>query len=96
MAIRLVVTLEAFPGNRDAMFSAYQKRCPSVREQPGCIEFELFQNIENPDQFVLVEGWADDQALAVHVASSRGPGVDPFSLRRQVRAERYEYVPSSS
>ena len=96
MAIRLVVSLEALPGNRDAVLAAYRIRCPSVKEQPGCLEFEMFQSIENPDQFVLVEGWTDDQALAVHVALPPKPGVDPQSLRRQTRAERYEYEASGT
>ena len=56
MAVRLIVTLEAFPGKREEMLAAYAKRCPSVRAEPGCIEFRMSQDIENPDRFVLIEG----------------------------------------
>ena len=96
MAVRLIVTLEAFPGKREEMLAAYAKRCPSVRAEPGCIEFRMSQDIENPDRFVLIEGWESEEALAAHGALPPDPNApDVRTLRKHLGGERYEYEPKT-
>jgi quinol monooxygenase YgiN len=91
MALRLAVFLEALPGKREEMVAAYAKRCPRVRQEPGCLEFELYQNIENPDRFTLLERWVDADALAAHGARPADPEAeDVQTLRRHLGGERYE------
>jgi quinol monooxygenase YgiN len=41
-----------------------------TRQEPGCIEFALLRNRENPTEFVIVSRWRDEQAVRDHAASS--------------------------
>ena len=90
MAIRLIVAIEAVPGKRQAMIATYASLCPSVREEPGCQQHELYQSIEHQDRFVLLERWADQEALTVHGQRLRERGLDLDSLRTHPsEPERY-------
>lgn len=96
MAIRMVVYLEVFPGKRDEMLAAYAKRSVAIRAEPGNLEFRTLQDIENPDRFVLIEGWADQDSFTAHTKLPPDPNaVDPQTLRKAVGGERYEYEPKA-
>lgn len=41
---------------------------PSRRE-PGCLSYELFQDEENPLDFITMEQWTDSAAAAAHMAT---------------------------
>ena len=92
MAIRLIVHLQALPGKQEEMISAYRKRVKEVRTESGCTEFRAFQDIEDPDHSVLIEGWESQESLTVHGSAPKDPNaVDPQSLRTAIGHERYEY-----
>jgi len=40
----------------------------SIREEPGTHRFELVEDAETPNRFVLSEGYDDEAAFALHVA----------------------------
>ena len=96
MALRLVVSMDAAPGKREELKAAFASICPSVREAPGCEEYEVFQSIEHPDRLILLERWTDLEALSVHgspreVQLVRQLGLDMDSLRAGLpQVERYE------
>ena len=37
--------------------------------EPGCLWFQWSRSVEDPDEYVLVEAFADDEAGAAHVRS---------------------------
>jgi quinol monooxygenase YgiN len=39
------------------------------RAEPGCLKYELFQNLSDPADFTFVEAFASDAALAEHAAA---------------------------
>jgi len=39
------------------------------RDEPGCVSYELFQDDENPLDFVTIEHWADDRAADAHLTT---------------------------
>jgi quinol monooxygenase YgiN len=50
------------------------------RNEAGCVNYELFQNEDNPLEFVTIEQWSDQAAVDAHLATphmsarrSRGP-----------------------
>jgi quinol monooxygenase YgiN len=90
MTVRLIVNMEAAPGKRDELVSTFATLSPSVREEPGCEQYELYQSTEHPDQFALMERWTDQDALTVHGQLLRERGVDLASLRASpAEVERY-------
>ena len=91
MAIRLVVAMAPAAGNREELKAAFVSLCPSVREQPGCEQYEMFQRSEHPDSLVLLERWTDQEALRIHGQRLRERGLDLGSLRAgPSQVERYE------
>jgi len=42
---------------------------PLSRAEPGCLKYELFQNVSDPTDFTFMETFASDAALAVHAAA---------------------------
>ncbi|MEO1114946.1 MAG: putative quinol monooxygenase [Pseudomonadota bacterium] len=43
-----------------------RKLAEQTQSEPGCLLFEIRQNLEAPEKFTLWECWTDKQALADH------------------------------
>ena len=41
----------------------------ATRAEPGCLWFDWSRSLDDPQEYVLVEAFADDEAAAAHVAS---------------------------
>ncbi len=89
MAIRLIVSMTAAPGKRDELSAAFGALCPSVQQEPGCQQYEFFQSRENPDRFVLIEKWDDEDTLRVHMDVLRARNLNMDALRSHREVERY-------
>jgi quinol monooxygenase YgiN len=76
MAIRIFVPMRALPGKGAEFAKARAPRHVEVRQDLGCEQFDLFQNAEDPDDFLLVERWTDQESLDAHYAIKR-PQVAP-------------------
>lgn len=37
--------------------------CKIVQQQPGCLQFEVFRSALRPEQYVVLEHWATQEAL---------------------------------
>lgn len=71
MPIRIFVSMSALPGKGSELAKLRAPRAAEVREEPGCEQFDLFQNTEDPDKLLLVERWADEASLADHAERNR-------------------------
>lgn len=91
MSVRLVVTLEAEPGKGGALLEVFKGRCAEVMQEPGCLQFEVFQSGIDPDKLVLLELWADQAALDVHAEVNKTRAPLPAGLRRGDGGSREDY-----
>ncbi|HDS1735702.1 putative quinol monooxygenase [Pseudomonas sp. BP8] len=66
----------------EQLFSAYV--APS-RLEPGCIEYHMLRDKQDPSLFVFYEVWANKAALDVHSAL---PHMQQFSAQRMDYLER--------
>ncbi len=90
MAVRVIVTMDALPGKGAELARARAPRHAEVRKEPGCEQFDLFQNTENPDKLLLVERWTDEASLAAHAELNRQrPSIGTDLRAGQGKAERY-------
>lgn len=71
MAIRIMVSIDALAGKGSELARVRAERHAEVRQEPGCEQFDLFQNVENPDRLLLVERWTDEASLAAHAERNR-------------------------
>lgn len=56
----------ARPGKRDELVTLLSGLIGPSRSEPGNVRYDLWQDPTNPDQLVLDELYADDDALAAH------------------------------
>jgi quinol monooxygenase YgiN len=68
--LSLVVTANVKPGMVGRFLETASSIAPATRAEPGCIEFSWHRSVENPNQFVLFEKWADVNVLAAHLRRS--------------------------
>jgi quinol monooxygenase YgiN len=51
---------------REALVSSGQALAAASRAETGCIDYRLYQDSEDENEFVFVEEWKDDEALQEH------------------------------
>lgn len=66
MPVIAVATLTPIAEHRDAVLAAIQNAVPAVHAEQGCDLYALHQSKET---FVIIEQWADGDALKAHGGS---------------------------
>jgi quinol monooxygenase YgiN len=66
----IVVTgrAEVPAGNRESFLALATEMCRSSRADAGCLGYRVHADLEQPDQYVFVEEWADEESLQKHFA----------------------------
>jgi quinol monooxygenase YgiN len=69
MEILIVGTIEVEPQCRAALLAAVRPYVQRTRsEEPGCLDYAFTADTVDDDRIVVVERWADEEALAAHFA----------------------------
>ncbi len=68
-ALVVVATLEAKAGQLELVKAEAQQLIDLTRIEPGCVEYVLHQDNENPLVLVFIERWESKAALESHIAS---------------------------
>jgi quinol monooxygenase YgiN len=92
MSVRLVVTINAAPGKGAEFARAFKPRCEESRKDAGCLQFEIFQSVLDPDKFTLIELWESQAALDAHAKLQAVRPPLPEGLRAGAgEREDYQY-----
>jgi quinol monooxygenase YgiN len=67
--ISIVVRFNVRPECSEEWLDRISPFTQATRQEPGNLWFDWSRNVENPDQFVLLEGFRDPDAGAEHVNS---------------------------
>jgi quinol monooxygenase YgiN len=51
---------------RDELLRVGQTVARASREEAGCINYRIYEDTENANEFVFVEEWESDEALQAH------------------------------
>jgi quinol monooxygenase YgiN len=64
----IVVTgrMRIAPENRERFAEVSTEMCRRSREEPGCHGYRVYADLEQDGRYVIVEEWADEQALQSH------------------------------
>src|SRR5687768_11590205 len=63
----LVVSLYVKPGMRDRFLAAAEDdSICSVRDEPGCVRFDVLEDIADPNHFFFYEVYQDEAAITAH------------------------------
>ncbi|MGG2399087.1 putative quinol monooxygenase [Pseudomonas sp. SH1-B] len=64
--LSLIATINVLPGHTEAVAAGLRELVTASNAEPGCLRYELHGNPGNPEQFVMIEQWRDEQALELH------------------------------
>ena len=93
MTIRLLITSKVKPGMAADYARAFAPIEKETQGEPGCLQYELFQSVNNPDTLVLMERWTDQASLDAHLVIMKQRDMHAHSAMRAEPAsrERYDY-----
>jgi quinol monooxygenase YgiN len=64
----LVAELHGLAGRERELRALLDELAAGARQEPGCVSF-LVLTAEEPGEFVLLSGWADEAALSAHYST---------------------------
>ena len=68
--IALIVSVQVLPGRLDEFTEAIRENAErSFTDEPGCLVFDVTQDLADDHHFVFYELYADEAALAAHRAA---------------------------
>jgi quinol monooxygenase YgiN len=67
--IFITAKFRVLPEHADAWPEITAEFTAAVRAEPGCLWFDWSRSLTDPEEYVLVEAFRDDQAGAAHVQS---------------------------
>ena len=65
----LVVTIDVKPDQKDSLLATLDDARGSVRNEPGCVRFDVIQDEHTENRMYLYEVYADRAAFDAHEAS---------------------------
>lgn len=69
MALAAIATFTPAPANAERFTAAFGEIAAAVRQEPGNRFCQLFRSRDQPGQFIAIEIYDDDAALAAHAAT---------------------------
>lgn len=67
MTIRVVAHVIAKPDQIEALKALTLSILEPTRQESGCIQYELHQNLQDPADFTFIEEWESEAALEAHL-----------------------------
>ncbi|MEZ0095331.1 putative quinol monooxygenase [Streptacidiphilus sp. EB129] len=88
--VLVVADTSSRPENAEEFGRILQKFAQACRTEPGCLSYEVFRSLDQPERCVSIEKYADREAFAAHRASAHfrdiGLGeVMPLVVARDIR-----------
>ncbi len=74
MTVVLAVRWVAREGESDTVEEILRRMAPLSRAEPGCVQYEVHRQADDPNTFVLFERYVDEAALEAHTREPTRPG----------------------
>lgn len=66
--ISIIAVLKARPDKTESLRDALKALLQPTRQEPGNLDYALFQLRDEPETFYMRESWRDEAALEEHIA----------------------------
>ena len=76
--LTVIAYMRAAPGKRDELRAALEALVEPTSKEKGYVNYDLHQNVEDPDQFFFYENWESDPHLDAHLDA---PHLRDFAAR---------------
>ena len=63
----IICTVRSEPEHRERVKQLLLELVEPARNENGCLYYDLYQDANAPDTFILLDGWTSKEALAMHV-----------------------------
>jgi len=93
--LKVIARLRAQPGREAGLKQVLVGLVEPTREEPGCISYELLENLEDPREFTFVEEWRSESALDSHFSTdhiSSALKEFPDLLAQELELRKYRRV----
>lgn len=77
--VNLIILIEVKPGKAVEQINLYNKIKPLVLAEHGCLKYELSAVAGSEVEFVLIERWQSEEALAAHDVTAHMIAADAIS-----------------
>jgi quinol monooxygenase YgiN len=68
-AVFVFADTSSSPENAEVFGRVLARFAQACRAEPGCLSYEIFCSVEQPERYVSIERYADAEAFAAHRAS---------------------------
>ncbi len=94
-AVRVVVQFTAdSKATAEQRVTELAERAKAVQQESGCLQFEAFRSVSNPEKWALIELWESQQVLDDrNRARGGGPPPPPAGVNRTI--EHYQHHPDA-
>jgi quinol monooxygenase YgiN len=65
----VTISFEAAPGKAGELASILNDLVEPSRAEPGCLYYQPFTDVENPEKLVVIEAWERREQWQAHLAS---------------------------
>jgi quinol monooxygenase YgiN len=89
--ILIVLKTQIRPEKRDEWLAGIKQYTADVRQEPGNISFDYYENLETPNEFAVVEVFADADAGSAHVATDHAQNFFPFLSKMITKKPQINY-----
>ena len=67
----IFATIKIKPDQRDGFLGTIRETAfRSVSDEPGCVRFDVFQDLADENRYILYEVYTDEEAFKEHLATS--------------------------
>jgi quinol monooxygenase YgiN len=67
--IHVISHLRAYPDRAERLKTVLQSLVTPVRQEPGCVSYDLLQCRDDPSEFVVLQHWASRDQYDAHMKS---------------------------
>jgi quinol monooxygenase YgiN len=65
--VHVVAHIHALPEKIDAVRSVLEGLLAPTRQEAGCIEYDFYEDADDPSKFTFIETWSSREALDAHL-----------------------------
>ena len=66
-SVRVLARIKAKPGGESELRSILSSMLEPIRNEKGCLSYDLLENRADPTEFTFVEEWSSDETLNAHL-----------------------------
>jgi len=67
MKLKIIAQILAKTEKRELVKSEFLKLIAPTHLEEGCIEYNMYQDNENPNLFIFIENWESEELLQKHM-----------------------------